>query len=195
MYRAEDVGALRDAVGNLSGDASSFSRNFAKVTDAQRYLMANADFGAPFIQGLPLLGRNPVKWYKATLTSFAAFADPAVQGRFVRQNLGGFQEMAQYGVPVGDVEFFAAMEQGRGLPMGKILSFLPTDEGSKFLGMTMSDAALGTARKMETARTVAKETQQQTLGRFQASYGMFLARARLEMWQGMKGSWTQRRLG
>tara|TARA_R100001594_G_scaffold115175_1_gene150063 strand:+ start:3653 stop:8275 length:4623 start_codon:yes stop_codon:yes gene_type:complete len=191
MYRAEDVGALRDAVGNLSGDASSFSRNFARVTDAQRYLMANADFGAPFIQGLPLLGRNPFKWSKATLTSFAAFADPAVQGRFVRQNLGGFQEMAQYGVPVGDVEFFAAMEQGRGLPMGKILSFLPTDEGSKFLGMTMSDAALGTARKMETGRAVAKETQQQTLGRFQASYGMFLARARLEMWQGMKGSWTQ----
>ena len=191
MYRAEDVGALREAVGNLSGDASSFSKNFARVTDAQRYLMANADFGAPFIQGLPLLGRNPLKWSKATLTSFAAFADPAVQGRFVRQNLGGFQEMAQYGVPVGDVEFFAAMEQGRGLPIGKIISFLPTDEGSKFLGMPMSDAALGTARKMATGRAGAREFQQRTLGRFQASYGMFLARARLEMWQGMKGSWTQ----
>ena len=191
MYRAEDVGALRDAVGNLSGDASSFSRNFARVTDAQRYLMANADFGAPFIQGLPLLARNPKWWKRATLTSFAAFADPAVQGRYVRQNLGGFQEMAQYGVPVGDVEFFAAMEQGRGLPIGKIMSFLPTDEGSEFLGKTMSDAALGTARKMEKGRAVAKETQQQTLGRFQASYGMFLARARLEMWQALKGTWTQ----
>ena len=192
MYRAEDVEALRKAVGNLSGDASGmFMKNFARVTDAQRYLMANADFGAPFIQGLPLLGRNPVKWYKATMMSFAAFADPAVQGRFVRQNLGGFQEMAQYGVPIGDVEFFTAMEQGRGLPIGKILSFLPTDEGSKFLGMTMSDAALGTARKMATGRAGARETQQQTLGRFQATYGMFLARARLELWQSMKRSWTQ----
>ena len=192
MYRKEDVEALRKAVGNLSGDASGmFMKNFAKVTDAQRYLMANADFGAPFIQGLPMLSRNPFKWSKATLTSFAAFADPAVQGRFVRQNLGGFQEMAQYGVPVGDVEFFAAMEQGRGLPIGKIISFLPTDEGSKFLGMTMSDAALGTARKMAKGRAGARETQQQTLGRFQATYGMFLARARLELWQSMKGAWTQ----
>ena len=192
MYRAEDVEALREAVGNLSGDASGmFMKNFAKVTDAQRYLMANADFGAPFIQGLPMLGRNPFKWSKATVMSFAAFADPAVQGRFIRQNLGGFQEMAQYGVPVGDVEFFAAMEQGRGLPIGKIMSFLPTDEGSKFLGMTMSDAALGTARKMAKGRAVAKETQQQTLGRFQSSYGMFLARARLELWQSLKPSWTQ----
>jgi len=192
MYRKEDVEALRKAVGNLSGDASGmFMKNFAKVTDAQRYLMANADFGAPFIQGLPMLSRNPFKWSKATLTSFAAFADPAVQGRFVRQNLGGFQEMAQYGVPIGDVEFFAAMEQGRGLPIGKILSFLPTDEGSEFLGKTMSDAALGTARKMAKARVGAKETQQQTLGRFQSSYGMFLARARLELWQSMKGAWTQ----
>ena len=182
-------------MGNLSGDPSGttgmFMKNFARVTDAQRYLMANADFGAPFIQGLPMLGRNPFKWSKATLMSFAAFADPAVQGRFVRQNLGGFQEMAQYGVPVGDVEFFAAMEQGRGLPIGKIMSFLPTDEGSKFLGMTMSDAALGTARKMAKGRAVAKETQQQTLGRFQSSYGMFLARARLELWQSLKPSWTQ----
>ena len=195
MYRSEDVESLRKAVGNLSGDPSGtsgmFMRNFARVTDAQRYLMANADFGAPFIQGLPLLGRSPIKWSKATLMSFAAFADPAVQGRFVRQNLGGFQEMAKYGVPVGDVEFFAAMEQGRGLPIGKIISFLPTDEGSEFLGKTMSDAALGTARKMEKARTVARGTQQQTLGRFQSTYGMFLARARLEMWQGMKKSWTQ----
>ena len=191
MYRAEDVGALRDAVGNLSGDASSFSKNFARVTDAQRYLMANADFGAPFIQGLPLLFRNPNQWRKATLTSFAAFADPAVQGRYVRQNLGGFQEMAKYGVPIGDVEFFSAMEQGRGLPIGKIISFLPTEADSKFLGMTLNDAALGVSRKMAKGRAGAKETQKQTLGRFQASYGMFLARARLEMWQGMKPSWTQ----
>ena len=191
MYRAEDVGALRKAVGNISGDASSFSKNFGRVTEAQRYLMANADFGAPFIQGLPLLFRNPIQWKKATLTSFAAFADPAVQGKYVRQNLGGFQEMAKYGVPTGDVEFFSAMEQGRGIPIGKIISFLPTEADSKFFGMTLNDAALGTARKMEKTRAGAKEAQKQTLGRFQASYGMFLARARLEMWQAMKPTWTQ----
>jgi len=202
MYRAEDYEALEKGIGNLSGKGGDWQRHIGRVVDVSRWLQSNGDFGAPFIQGLPLLFKNPDVWVPAMLKSFQAWLMPATQARFVRQNIGDLREMAAYGVPLGDVEFFAALQKGRGLPIGKVVDFLPKEEGVTFFGKvvgeeiltdkTIREGVLKTGRAGESVREGAQYVLgQQLAGRFQNSYSSFLAIARGLTWKSMKTSWTE----
>ena len=170
FFAAEDVELLEKALGTLGykrDDLGAFTRNFTKLANTTRFLASVGDFAAPFIQGLPLLATNPEKWGKAATMHYAAFFDPTVQARFVSKNLDTFREMARYGVPVGDNEFFAALKAGEGFTPGKLVEKLP---------------------KGASLRKVSRETQRQTFGRFQSSYNVFLAMNRAYLWDGMKTS-------
>ena len=202
MYRAEDYDALEAGIGHLAGKGGDWQSHLGRVVDVSRWLQSNGDFGAPFIQGLPLLFKNPDVWVPAMLKSFKAWLIPATQARFVRQNIGDLREMAAYGVPLGDVEFFAALQKGRGLPIGKVVDFLPKEEGVTFFGKvvgeeiltdkTIREGVLKTGRAGEAVREGAQYWMgQQFAGRFQNSYSSFLVIARGLMWRSMKTSWTE----
>ena len=166
-----------------------------RVTDAARFLMATADFGAPFIQGLPILATNPKRWAAGTLRHYGAFLDPSVQARYVENNYDTFIEMAQNGIPVGDSEMFAALQKGRGIPVTGFLDLLPTAKGDQFFGHVFESAAdskvYSVGRKAsEFRRKRVKPFTNQTMGRFQSSYSMFLAYNRAELFKTLKPTWT-----
>jgi len=174
FFALEDVKILTNALntfGYTSKDMGAVSRNFTKLANTTRFLASVGDFAAPFIQGLPLLVTNPVQWGKAAGNHYWAWFDPTVQARFVAKNVDTLQEMARYGVPVGDNEFFAALKAGEGFSPGKMLEHLPAGA---------------------TARQVMRGAQKQTFGRFQSSYNTFLTMSRTMMWDTMKDSWTAR---
>ncbi len=135
-----------------------------KIGNYTRFLAAAGDFAAPFIQGLPVLTRNPVVWSRATFRHYQAFFDPAVQARLIRDNLDTYKDMARNGVPIGDVEFFTAIRPGGGVS-------IPGPEALKRAG---------------------GEVGRQTYGRFGASYSTFLAEARRGMWEALGPKWAEK---
>jgi hypothetical protein len=171
FFPLEDAETLNEAIGGFLQSpkrANWVGQGFEQLGNHIRFLSAIGDFAAPFIQGLPLLGRNPVAWGRATLRHYQAFADPVVQSRFIRDHIDTFQEMAQHNVPVGDVEFFKALQEGQGISAGALIERLP---------------------KGKQARGLLRGVGKQTFGRFQASYDMFLSSARAQLWESMKPSW------
>ena len=84
-----------------------------QVGDLMRFAAATADFAMPFVQGLPLLARNPVAWGKMSARHIVAFFNPRVQGRYIQKNFDSINDMVVKGrVPPGDVEFFKSLERG-----------------------------------------------------------------------------------
>jgi hypothetical protein len=171
FFPLEDAERLTDALGAFLQSpkrANWVGRGFEVLGNHIRFLSAVGDFAAPFIQGLPLLGRNPVAWSRATWMHYVAFADPTIQARFIKKNIATMQEMAQHNVPVGDVEFFKALQEGQGFSAGRLLEVLP---------------------KGKEARNLLRGIGKQTFGRFQASYDMFLTSSRAQLWDSMKVGW------
>ena len=192
FYKLDDFKVLDNGVSNVAGESKGWVRNvLGRPADAARWLIANADFGAPLIQGLPLLAQDPVKWTKATLKHYQAFLDPTVQARFVENNIDTFREMAQHGVPVGDVEFFQALERGRGIPIAGVLEMLPQNKGDELLGSVFGESSLKVGRGAAMTGRGIRAVSNQTFGRFQSSYGMFLAYNRALMWDALKPTFTQ----
>jgi hypothetical protein len=138
-----------------------------RLTSTVRTLESTLDFAMPFIQGLPVLAKNPAAWGKATLLHYQAFFDPTVQGRFMREHLETIQTMARNQVPVGDPEFFAALRPGEGFSPGALLGFLPGGDE---------------------ARRLLRFGGKQSFGRFQASYSMGLNANRTLLWEAMAKS-------
>jgi len=143
------------------------TRAFTVLGNYIRFLASVGDFAAPLTHGLPLLADNPAAWGKATARHYAAWFDPGVQARFMRDHRATFQKMGQHGVTVGDPEFFAALAPGQGLSLGKLLELFP---------------------KGDVARDIAQGIGRQTFGRFQASYGTFLGDARALWWESLENS-------
>jgi len=173
FYPKEDYDRLVEVVGGFSGVAKPkpnvLAKGFEGVGNLTRYAASVGDFAAPFVQGLPVLARNPVAWGKATARHYQAFLDPSAQARFVEQHLPTFQKMAQNGVPVGDVEFFkAGGASGEIAAIGRNIDKIPGG------GMvTRPIAAVG----------------KQTAGRFGAAYGTFLSSARALLWESVEKGW------
>lgn len=120
FFKEEDYNTLASGLDSITGASkeppvSGISKAVRTVGDFVRLLSATADFGAPFIQGLPVLAQNPRGWMDATLSHYKAFLDPTIQAKFMRAHLATFQDMARYGVPIGDVEVFKAMTEGGNL--------------------------------------------------------------------------------
>ena len=192
IFDRKNLKELRDRIDDLVGPAGKGWKAAGRPVDAARMMTATADFAAPMIQGLPLLFNNPVKWGDATLKHIAAFADPTLQAKIIRDNLPTFQEMARYYVPISDNEFFKALQDGRGLEITAFLDKMSTGKGFKFMSDVFGGMGEGMARKGPEARRAVKEAKEQTLGRFEQSYSMFLTMARFHLWTSLKDSFVAR---
>lgn len=173
FFPDEDAKALREGISSFGQQPqmTAFSRGLQTTANTVRFLSAVGDFAMPFIQGQPVLWRNPVLWSRMTARHYQAFFDPAVQARFIQDHLATFHEMAKHGIPVGDPEFFAALRPGEGFSPGALLEKLP---------------------KGEEARALLRQGGKQTFGRFQASYNMGLTSLRAQMWEALSPKWADK---
>ncbi len=159
FFPREQAEALREGVTKFAQrpEQSPFVSGVMKLGNTIRFLAAVGDFAEPFIQGLPTLFFRPRVWGTSTLRHYQAFFDPTVQARIMKAKKPAFQEMARHGTPIGDPEFFAALEKGQGFSPGKLLELAP---------------------KGEEVRRLFQQGGRQTFGRFQASYNTGLASGR-----------------
>lgn len=153
--------AYRVGLGLPTKRAESWISTINKVAGGSkvlRTLIASMDFSAPFIQGLPALGQNPLAWAKATARHYRWFFD---KGNFsdwmVRpDNAAAWNEAKQYGLQLGTFEYYAgekAIEQlGTKVPV---------------IGKQLRTAA------------------QQTLGRGEVAFSAFGDAQRIELWKAM----------
>jgi hypothetical protein len=167
----EDYEKLTDALRFIAGGGprpNIVGRAHQVVGNTIRFLSAVGDFMEPFTQGLPVMGKSPRVWARSALRHYQAWFDPAVQARMIKDHLAAFQEMARYGTPVGDPEFFAALRTGEGIPAGVLLSKIPS-------GVS--------------ARQFLRQAGRQSFGRFQASYNVGLGYSRALLTEAMKPTW------
>lgn len=143
------------------------TETFGKIVNTIRSGASVLDVAAPFIQGLPVLGRNPVAWSRATKNMYWTLLNPAARGRYVDANRPLMQEMARLGIPLQETEFFSGTRVGTGLPLGAPIGAIPKVGAPIRRGL--------------------QQVGKQTYGRFQESYGAFLLTARTELYKGFKG--------
>lgn len=127
-----------------------------------RTIGAGLDFGAPIIQGLPLLVRQPKQWAAATFKHFKALVDPMVRDRFIAEHYDTAREMVRYGVQFNGSEFYEAV-QG-----------LRTGAGVR-AGLSKAAATVG----------------RQTVGRFENAYSTFMDASSVYMWEAMAPRWAE----
>jgi len=167
----EDYQKLSDALRQIAGvgpKPNIIARQHQILGNAIRFLASVGDFAEPFVQGLLVFGKDPPVWVRAALRHYQAWFDPTVQARMIKDHLATFQEMARYGTPVGDPEFFAALRTGEGIPAGQLLAKVPGGAS---------------------ARQFLRQGGRQTFGRFQAQYNTGLGYSRALLTEGMKPTW------
>jgi hypothetical protein len=177
FFKLEDGDKLNKALPQImpTGDRNLFNTAMEvveKTANLTRFMSAVGDFATPFIQGAPTLARNPAAWTRATALHYGAFFDPTVQARYIRNHLERFQEMSQHGVPVGDIEFFRAAQEGGGFEFGRAIE----EVGDRL------KAGAGTKGRGVLRAVVGK----QSVGRFQSSYNTFFTVTRSELWDGIR---------
>jgi len=171
FFREEDAKLLKAAVTGMEtpgGFTQWVTRPVVSLVNMKRSLVATLDAAEPFIQGLPVLASNPQAWARQTEAHYKALFDPAVQSRRIQKNLADYQWLARNGVPIGDLEFFAALETGEGVSFAPIFRMLPKGE-----------------EVQRYFRTLGK----QTFGRFGAMYNTALGEARVQLLQSTRVGW------
>ena len=165
----EDVKVLNESFRKQDIDTFSYKAYHALeiLGNAVRYLSAVGDFAMPFIQGLPVLATDPEAWGRMTARHYQAFFDPSVQARLVKTHIEDYKWLAQHGIPIGDPEFFAALNKGGGISLDKAYKKLGREDVQRF------------------THTV----HRQTFGRFQASYNTGLGYSRVLLYRGLKSGW------
>lgn len=115
--RDEDYSAFAQKFDGLTGRANvtqmpKVLKAAEHASNLARFTAATADFAGPFTQGLALLAHSPAAWGKMAGTSFKAFFDPSVQGRYIQRNRASIEDMLTEGrVPGGEIEIFKAIEK------------------------------------------------------------------------------------
>jgi hypothetical protein len=179
----EEADALTEGIKKLTEGRPSniVYKTFGTVGDLLRFTGSVTDFGLPFIHGQPLLAENPIKWGKMLLRHEQAFFNPRIQAQLMRDHLATYQEMASYGVPIGDPEFFRAAEAGQGFKFTAPINWIP--ENADIKGFAAGKAS----RKLQRGL---RATGRQTIGRFQASYNTGLGYSRVLLWEAKAPTWT-----
>lgn len=167
FFKAEDAKLLEQQLGPQAAPGV-LTKGLTTVANTRRFLAAVGDFAMPMIQGLPVLATNPEAWAKMSLRHYQAFFFPDVQAKLIRDNLADFQWLASHGVPIGDPEFFAALQIGQGVSFNALFKRLP--KGAELQGFMRAGG-------------------RQTFGRFQASYNTGLGMARVLLLKGARESW------
>ena len=143
----------------LGAKGQAWARGLAAASGTSRMLTASLDFSAPFIQGLALLGRNPVAWVKAVGQQFKFFAKPqnmykymvSPEARAIRT------ERVFYGGSASTFEFFETLA-----PIQRAVGKIPViGKGAKSI--------IG-----------------QTYGRAEAAFTGFGEVARNELWKALR---------
>ena len=191
-FREEDVKAIEKALlpfdtsGGIIGRTQSFFlRDVPAAGDIARVLKAGFDFGAPFLQGIPLLARRPDIWGKATLRHYKI----ALRGRgfhqaYLQKNIDVVREMVELNIPLGAgaTDYFNALH--RGGAMEQLGGFINTKLGV--------DAAIsGESRLAKKAGQAVKGTGEKfmTVGKtFEASFEGFNDYARIEMFKALRNT-------
>ena len=70
------------------------------------------DFGAPMLQGLPVLMNDPGAWGRATAKHYAAFVDPKVRARYIAENSQDIIDYVRHGGIIGSSEFTEGLQHG-----------------------------------------------------------------------------------
>ncbi len=78
------------------------------INAMMRFMVTAFDFGAMFIQGVPLLMSNPFRWGKAVGISLQSFVNPVVRARYIEKNLPVLSELIPNGLLIGNTEFMEA---------------------------------------------------------------------------------------
>lgn len=159
----DDYNKLNVGIGNIIDRPNTFLVPVQSAANTIRQGSAGFDLGATFIQGLNLLGQNPLRWADVTARSVWALVDPALQAKFMEDHAEAFKGLARNAVPVGDSETFQAMEAGQGFGLG----------GNK-------------GKVIEKGRQIWHGATTQTFGRAESSYGFFQTAARAYLWEGSK---------
>jgi len=169
FMKPEDVKVLNESFRRQDIETFSYKAYHALevLGNSIRYLSAVGDFAMPFIQGLPVLATDPEAWGRMTARHYQAFFDPSVQARLVKTHIEDYKWLAQHGIPVGDPEFFAALNKGSGVSLDKVYKKLGREDVQRF------------------THTV----HRQTFGRFQASYNTGLGYSRVLLYRGLKSGW------
>lgn len=98
-----------------------FLQTVPGVADITRILKAGFDFGAPFLQGIPVLARRPDIWAKAVARHFKVAAlGGHYHTHYLTQNIDVVREMVQRGIPVSGAatDYFLAIQKGGALIKG-----------------------------------------------------------------------------
>ena len=96
-----------------------FLRVAPKIGDLARVLKAGFDFGAPFLQGIPLLARKPDVWAKATIRHYKVYARGGqVHTRYLQENMEVLREMVEMGIPFSGAasDYYVAIQKKGVLP-------------------------------------------------------------------------------
>ena len=183
FFLEKDVKAIEKALTipetqtNMGMLKGTFLRVAPVIGDITRVLKAGFDFGAPFLQGIPVLARRPDVWAKATIRHYAVFARGGqVHTRYLQQNMEVVREMVEIGIPFSGAasDYYTAIQKGGVLP--------------KF-GQWFEETALKGSDKVA-ARVLRKggRTFADIGGRFENSFEAFGDYGRVEMYKALRNS-------
>ena len=144
---------------------------FSNLNDAIRLMKTGFDFGVFFIQGLPVLFRNPEIWGEAFGLSLRAFVDDGVRAKYVQNNIDDILDYVKHGGHIGSTEMTQTMERGGWFAK---------------LPMVASDESTVLRKGLHRGAQALHKTSR----RFQTQYDTFLDVARFEMYKAMRPTWT-----
>ena len=168
FFPKQDVELLNKVINTGGREGNWFTRGVVSLVNLKRSLAATGDAAQPFIQGLPVMAANPKAWGEQTARHYQAFFDPTVQSRRISANLADYQWLARNGVPIGDLEFFAALESGEGVSFARLFGILP---------------------KGDAVQRYFRTAGKQSFGRFGAMYNTALGEARVQLLQSARVGW------
>jgi len=123
----------------LGEQGQKWVSNMAQASGTARMLVASLDFSAPFIQGLALLGRNPVAWVGAVGKQFEFFIRPRNMYKYmISPEASAIRaERVLYGGSASTFEFFEALK-----PLQRVVGKVPVagEWGQKLIGQTYGRA-------------------------------------------------------
>uniref|UniRef100_A0A6H1ZRR1 Putative virion core protein n=2 Tax=viral metagenome TaxID=1070528 RepID=A0A6H1ZRR1_9ZZZZ len=98
-------------INKIMGDeAKGWLNSISTVSATGRMMIATLDFSAAFIQGLPILGKNPKAWAKAQAMQFKFAANPENLQKYIAHNEQILAEMRASGSIIQPYEYFEALE-------------------------------------------------------------------------------------
>ena len=144
-----------------------FTRGAAEFGDLARTTSTTVDLSAPFIQGLPLLARDPAKWGEGWLKAIKAMRDPEYFSRYIAKNEHHLREFGQL-VVGGSSEHYAGLQRTGLLFKGlRKLDKVGPEEfkagtaiGNKLAGFERAFTFFGTFARIEMAKGLAPMARQ-----------------------------------